>query len=320
MSFSQIDNYNKCHFKYYVEKVLKINEYEDSFYKKLGDLFHKILEDSLKQSVALNDYRECILESFKTQKELFFVEMLLPQILNVINKNEDFDKHTLFKQKEPEKTVYCDIDDNTKLMGKIDKVLRNDSSNDIAVIDYKTNKFEFNDKKVKYGLNLQLPIYSVLLKSEYPNHNIAGMYIQNVLKDPFDINNTKPYYLAGVSLRDGTVLKRLDYSLGRTDEEGKFICDSNFISKIRIKQDGEPHSRGPFKSKEEIENMINNTQEQLKEIVKNIRGGNFDIAPIKYKNEKGLPCDYCSYKDICFMKKADVKIVGEEKEDEEDEI
>jgi len=318
LSATQIERYNRCNFRYFIEKVLNVKEYEDTFYAKLGTLYHLVLEHSLSKEIDLNDYKGYIEKEFPTFKERFFVNRLLPQVLEVIKKNKDFDEHSFFSTREDkEKEVSFEIDKNTFLYGKIDKMIRDTGSKDIAIIDYKTSDFKFDEKKVPYGLGMQLPIYSVLLKHEYSDYDIAGMYIQNVLINPFtQKEDDKPYYLSGISVADGDVLKRLDYSLNRKDEDGKPIPNSEFILGIRLKKDGTPYSVGPFISKENMEKMIEDTKKQILEINNNIRTGKYDIEPVVYDKEKNPPCKHCGYKDICFMKKADIKVVGKVEEDE----
>ena len=48
LSYTQINEYNKCPFQYFVKRVLKANIFENSFESNLGSLYHKILEDSLR--------------------------------------------------------------------------------------------------------------------------------------------------------------------------------------------------------------------------------------------------------------------------------
>ena len=43
LSYSSIDNYYKCAFKYYLNNILKIDEFEETFYTIIGSLFHYVL-------------------------------------------------------------------------------------------------------------------------------------------------------------------------------------------------------------------------------------------------------------------------------------
>ena len=44
LSFSSLDNYNQCGFKYYVRNVLRIDKYDETFSIFIGNLFHYILK------------------------------------------------------------------------------------------------------------------------------------------------------------------------------------------------------------------------------------------------------------------------------------
>ena len=43
LSYSSLDNYNKCSFKYYLSNILKISIYEETFMTSIGTIFHEVL-------------------------------------------------------------------------------------------------------------------------------------------------------------------------------------------------------------------------------------------------------------------------------------
>ena len=50
----------------------------------------------------------------------------------------------------------------------------------------------------------------------------------------------------------------------------------------------------------------------IEEVISNIKNNKFDINP-KIDGEKNIGCDFCKFRDICFVKKRDkVNIVEEE--------
>jgi ATP-dependent helicase/DNAse subunit B len=57
ISFSLIDDYLHCPFKYFVKRICGAQVFEDNFYSKLGTLLHNVLEDSLKKDVSKEDYQ-----------------------------------------------------------------------------------------------------------------------------------------------------------------------------------------------------------------------------------------------------------------------
>ena len=74
---------------------MNANVFNGDFKTELGNLFHQILEDSFSKDINLEDYNQIIEEKFKTYKEKYFVNKLLPQVLDVISKNDSFKKDTM---------------------------------------------------------------------------------------------------------------------------------------------------------------------------------------------------------------------------------
>lgn len=91
VSYTSINEYNSCPFKYFVNRILlKNNSFEETFEMKVGNLFHKILEDSLKKDISLDDYKDEIKNNFVTPSEIHFINKILPRINDVITKNKNF--------------------------------------------------------------------------------------------------------------------------------------------------------------------------------------------------------------------------------------
>ena len=49
LSYSSLDNYYHCSFKYYIKNILKLDPYEEQFMAFVGSLFHYVL------SLSFND-------------------------------------------------------------------------------------------------------------------------------------------------------------------------------------------------------------------------------------------------------------------------
>ena len=58
-------------------------------------------------------------------------------------------------------------------------------------------------------------------------------------------------------------------------------------------------------SNEQMDKLIEITEEKINEGAKKIEEGNFDIAPKKIEKEN-YGCKYCEFRDICFHTEADV--------------
>ena len=319
LSATSIDEYNTCPFKYYANRVLKIGEFENTFALKLGNIFHLILQDSLTKEIILDDYKEVIEKEFNTYKEKVLLNNLLPQVLDVIEKNKEFYNNSHFKDAIAEKEITIALDENSVLTGKIDKVLLNNKDEELIVVDYKTSKFRYNKKKNPYGKDLQLPLYSFMLNNEYSNYSNVGMYIQNICLDRKELmdKDVTPYLLTGLTLKDDDAVKRIDNYLGDFDYNGNPIIKSQFIKSIKLKKDLTLDFWSGI-SLEEFDDLKDIAKEQVFKTLENIRKNNFDISPIKFKGDRDLPCKYCDYSDICFKKSSDERFVdlsgGEEDE------
>ena len=55
-------------------------------------------------------------------------------------------------------------------------------------------------------------------------------------------------------------------------------------------------------SNDEIAKIKNITKDKINEVINNIRENKFEINP-KIDGDKNIGCDYCKFKDICFVKK-----------------
>lgn len=307
LSFTQIDNFYNCPFKYYVQKILHVDDFETTFFINLGVLFHNVLEDSLKKEVKPEDYTDWINENFTTAGEKFFVNRLFYQAFEVVNKNKAFQLITSFNKEYGEHEFTCRIDEKTTLYGKADHILFNEKEKEVVVVDYKTGAFSFNKKHVEFGICLQLPIYSYLASKTYPTFTPTGIYIQNVLDRSDDIN--KKYRLKGLSIHDDEKLARLEHGLDGF---------SNYISGLRKTKNGY-QEKGTI-SKEEYQNLIDTGEQKVIEAISKIRNGEYQISPLIIDNDtyQNFACKYCPLKGICFVKEEDFNKQYTKKDEEEE--
>ena len=163
LSYSSMDNYYKCSFKYYISSILKLNCYEETFMTYIGSLFHYVLskKDNLSLEDSIIEFMNNNPKEF-TNKENFFLEKLkkdLEFILDVIKKQKDY---TNFHNALYEK--YIEIPKgNDKFIGIVDKILLNDNKTLGAIVDYKTGNPSLELNYIEYGLGLQF-IYILLIK------------------------------------------------------------------------------------------------------------------------------------------------------------
>ncbi len=305
ISFTRIESYNKCAFSYFAERILKLNEDSETFSLKLGNLFHKVLELSEIQTIDTQQLTNLVNEYNFTVEELLWLKNLLPLLPIIIENNEDFKNHSAFKHILCEKNLNYQIDSNTFLTGKIDRISINEKEKELILTDYKTGSFTFNQDQVAYGFSLQLPLYLLLIETNYPDYETIGLYIKTILSSDFLYGQDLKFLkLNGLTLDDREVLQRLDDT----------YCNSEFIKNLKIIKSGAFDRCAKVISKETRDELKNETLKQLKKAVSCIRQGQFDINP-KRINEGKLPCEYCQFSDLCFHDETDTVYIDTKKEE-----
>ena len=167
----------------------------------------------------------------------------------------------------------------------------------VSLIDYKTGNDDISLKYLNYGLNMQLPIYLYL--SNYLNlRNVlySGFYLQK-----FNITEND-YRLVGYSNSDMDILSVLDSGYD----------NSKIIKGMKTVKDGSFSKNSKVLSNEEIDKIKDIARDKIEEVINNIRNNKFDINP-KVDGDKNIGCDFCKFRDICFVKKKnEVEINAEE--------
>lgn len=295
LSYSSMDNYYHCAFKYYINNILRLNPYEETFATIIGNLFHTVLEKSLKNNKDYKEYWDDEIKKLElSNKERFFInnlESTCKYTLETIRKQNQYSSLTNTKYEEK-----IEINSgNMTFKGFIDKLMYEniDDETIISVIDYKTGNASIDLNKTYYGLNLQLPIYLYLAyHSDLENIKIAGFYLQNIINKEFDEAKLK---LNGYSTNNKNILKYFDSSYE----------DSNVIKSMKTKSDGNFYNYAKVLNDVEIANLISLVKNKINEAYKNITNANFDINP-KQIGFENVGCEFCKFKDICFKSEKDI--------------
>lgn len=310
LSYSSVNNYYKCNFRYYLSNILKLDIYEETFMINVGTIFHAVLSQAFDENFDFGyTYDIEIKKVFKclSAKEKFFLNKLQKELLFVINtiKNQ-YNYSTLDKALYEEK-VYINKDKNIKVtfMGVIDKLLYKDIDNKtvVAIIDYKTGNQSIKLSSAKYGIDMQLPIYVYLAKNtnKIKNVEVAGFYLQKILDNEI-VKDYKHTYeqlkrdrlkLLGYSNKDERVLSLFD----------KTYKDSEIIHSMRLKNDGGFYYYSKIIDNKQIDNLVDMVDKKIDMAIDNILNAEFDINPKRIGSNCG--CDFCKFKDICYVEEKD---------------
>ncbi len=304
LSYSSLDNYNRCQFRYYLNNILKLNVFTDKFILDIGNIYHSVLKDIYQDDFNMDTswHQALSLVNRKfTAKEMFFLEKLKKELIFIINEIKNQDEYSQLKSTLREEGINIPYENNN-FKGYIDKIKYDEDS--LAIIDYKTGNPNINLNNTIYGIGMQLPIYLYLVKHhpKFQNHHIAGFYLQNVLKnngllkpkEDLITNKKNNLKLQGYSINNVDILKKLDST----------YSDSKMIQSLKQTNSKEFYSNSKVIDELTINNLINLVDKQIKEGFKNIMAAEFQINPKQIgKNCEG--CKNCTYNDICFKSEKD---------------
>lgn len=311
LSYTSINSYYECAYKYYLKYLLKIKEDSsniDSLF--LGNLFHYVLSEVFNGSKTIKE----LINEFVKEKQLNVKDKLylkkyereLELLIDVINENRN---RSHFKDLYYEKEINITSTNKIKvtLTGKIDKILSFDDgiNNYVIIIDYKTGNLKVEYNNIVFGLNMQLFIYAYLLKNGgiLPNPEIAGFYLQNIGHDLLKKQEGKT---------NNELIKNeyklYGYSKENIDIIEKFDNDFSSLKNLKVKTDGTFYSNSLVFSDELLKKFLGIVEDKVNEASANIISGNYEINP-KELNDKNISCEYCKYFDICYRKNRDVNVL-----------
>ena len=316
LSYSSLDNFYKCKFRYYMNNILKLDKYEETFSIFIGNLFHDMLSKCFEDGFDFEkEYYDYIKEKEFTNKEEFFIKKIKKDLLFVIESIKKQYSYSNFKDALYENKFEINKDNTIKVkfIGFIDKLLTHEYKGKtlLVIVDYKTGVQDLNLSNCYYGLNLQLPIYLYLSKQgDLKNSEVIGFYLQKILTPIPKIDTKKEY-----SLQKEENLRLQGYSL--YDEELLNEFDSTYENSRVVKSLSKTSNGFSSYSKLLTKDQMNKLEELVDKKIDNARDmildADFEIDPkvMKFKN---ISCEYCKFKDICYMNQNNIKYLKEIKD------
>lgn len=310
LSYSSLDTYNKCAFRYYLSNILKLDIYEETFGAYIGSLFHFVLQNCLTEDKQMEEEIQKFIDENKrilNTKEKFYVNKLKKELSELLVFLKNQLQYTDLLDFMFEKKITIEKTNKTTCFftGIIDKIMYKETSNEtiLSIIDYKTYSLNTDLRTLPLGLNMQLPIYLYLSqKLPLKNKVYAGFYTEQILNNSIISRDEKLYMLNGYSNSDQNILEVFD----------KTYNESKFISSLKTKVDGEFSFYSKVLNDKQIKNIINLTEERIDKIIRYIENVQFDINP-KYI-DKNVSCEFCKFKDICFTNPKDLIYLKAEKD------
>lgn len=317
LSYSTIDNYYRCAFRYYIASVLKIDKYCETFKTFVGNLFHYILSVSFNDDFNFDkEWNDYIRDKELSVSEQFFLVKLKDELKLIIDEVKYLHKETGLTDNYFEKKIYIDKskDIPVTFMGIVDKIMYKSVNGEelISIIDYKTGNPSTSLYNIVYGIDMQLPVYLYLVKYSnlFTNPKFVGFYLQRILHNEILKSNNKTYLeqkkdnlkLIGYSTTDEGMLSRFDPTYE----------NSEFIKSMKITSKGF-YAYAKVIEDVKINALINLVDEKINSAIEDILSAKFDINPKRIGMEN-VGCAFCKYKDICYMKEEDIVNLKEYKD------
>lgn len=306
LSYSSMNNYFLCAFRFYIQNILKLDPFVESFAILLGNLFHECLSHMYDEDFNVEKiYNDYLKEKDLSFKENFFVKKLYNDLLFVIETIKKQESYSMFDQVLTEKNIMVDKSSELKVefVGIVDKIKykEEDGKTLVAIIDYKTGNVETTLDNINHGLHLQLPVYIYLTKNGmHKDIQITGFYLQKILNNvSMDADNAedekyKSLRLDGYTINDERLISKFDSTYD----------NSEVIKGMKTTKSGFSHYTKLIDNSG-VDKVVNLVDEKIDEVISATTKGNFDINP-KRLGDKVIGCNYCKFKDLCFRKEEDI--------------
>lgn len=318
LSYSSLNNYYKCSFRYYIENILKLSSKEKTFDLYIGNLFHYILsicfQDDFDYDTSFENYINT--HDPLTKKEQIFITKLKQELLYIITYIKESLDYTTFDKINCEEKISLNIEGkmNVTITGIIDKVMYKEENNHtyLVVIDYKTGNPDINLNNTIYGINMQLPMYLYLLKEkgDLKEIEVSGFYYQKILNSELNFKEGKTkeeqknenLKLIGYSNSNPEILEKFD----------KTYQNSRIIKSLKLTSNGfSKHAK--LLNTNQIDKLIDLCKNNIEASITSIENAEFKINPKVIKDDY-IGCKFCHYNDICYKTYADYVMLEEQKD------
>lgn len=244
-SYSSLESYDSCPFKYKHEYFFKIRNEEKKYSMLIGSIYHEIIRRFFKECVnyEISDLLRIVSEEIEAVKDQFeydfyieelketgikdfqnFYNFFITEVLAISQKNQEGEK--LFCERKFE----FELDSKEKITGKIDFINIIDGHS-AEIIDFKSSSKKYSEKDFKE--KLQLKIYKLGTKFA-KTLNQDGLNLKNkeiILKYYFLGNEKEPLITVSPQYYDeGELVGRISKIISNIKDENFDIKPKNYMS------------------------------------------------------------------------------------------
>lgn len=342
-SISRLEQYKKCAFSFYLKyglalsdkSLFKIQSLDTGTFMHdvIDEFFDQIMQREINLANIEDEQIQEIVESIVNEKltlsrNYIFTStpkysILTNRLKKVILKSmkyiiqtltqsdfEIFGNEVEFKKDKKYKPIVIELEDGKKveITGKIDRIdlAKSKGEKYVRIIDYKSSIKNIDLNEFVAGLQIQLLTYlDAVTKIEdvIPAGVLYFNLIDPIIKADRNMSDEeieqeikKQFKMQGLILADVNVVRMMDKKL---DKGASSIIPAYIDSSENLS-----NTRSSVVTKEQFDALQKYTKKIIKEIGKEILGGNIDIRPSYNVKKKKTPCEYCEYKSICNFDKS----------------
>lgn len=337
-SVSRLEQYQSCHFAYYLKYGLKLSEKDnfkinpvdtgtfmhdviDEFFnnikeksynlKELEDeQIHELVDEIIEEKLGLN--KNFIFTSSPKYKSLsnrlkkvifrsmkYIVESLKCSKFEVLGNEVEFKDGKEY----PPITMELESGQKVEITGKIDRIdiAKLDNDKYVRIIDYKSSAKNIDLNQVYAGLQLQLITYlDAVCKTD--DLLPAGVLYFNLIDPTVKSKKSLSEEEIEEKIRKKFKMQGLilaDIDVVKMMDNNLETGASDIIPAYIGKEGNLSNTRSSSVSQKQFEYLQKYTNKLIKQISSEILSGNIDIKPYYNIKNKKTPCEYCEYKCIC---------------------
>ncbi len=192
------------------------------------------------------------------------------------------------------------------LVGKIDRVdvCEEEDKVYVKIIDYKSGDRDFDVVALYHGLQLQLVVYMnaamEVESKKHPDKEVlpaAMLYYQvtdPVVESKEEMTPAEIQEAISAALRTRGVVNSSSEILYRLDSN---LQGKSSVIPVKLDKNGKPDAYSHVMNTEEMRLVSDYVNVKIREIGKEILGGNIAMNPYRWKNKDA--CEYCPYAKVC---------------------
>lgn len=315
---SEIESFNICPYKHFVEYGLKIKEKKGETFDAID--YGQIIHEFLRNVVPMLEKREyakpelvelvekCLMPILARDEYVHLVknpynrlnikalknecERLLRGLVYQFN-SSDFAPFAFEKPFTFGLGKVGSVSKEVVLVGVVDRIDR--WGDYYTIVDYKTGNTEMKDfTDIKSGKKWQLIVY-MYVESKGKLRPAGCFYLP--IKNNFNTKDSSPYQMQGLINNDAEVVVALDNNLSKQNAKSKIVPLE--VKEYAIKEN--TYYKTMCLNDDQIAKLSSCVMERVKERVGKLMDG--DIRPYPLAEDKNTPCKYCKYLGLCNFNK-----------------